>query len=673
MRPLREWIRLARLVARKPPAHVARRLAEEIRHEIDRFRVPSFGRRFDESRLLAATGATDLDQLWERLLTAPGWPFHRWSADVAAVAVPDAERERVLAAAGRAVRHEIDLLGSGQVLLGERIDWERDYKTGHRWPGGYFRGIDYVNRGRPSDVKTAWELSRLQWLLPAAQAYVMTRDERFAAAARDVLEQWIDANPFACNVNWCVTMEPAMRVFTLAWLLMALGRSAAWTRREFRLKLLVSLYLHAWFTERFIERIEVNGNHFTADAAALVLAGALFGPGEDARRWLRNGRDELEREIRLQVHDDGVDFEASAAYHRLVGELFLFAGMAADAAGSPVSQVYRDRIAAMARFTAAYTGPDGLAPLWGDADDARTLPLGGQPLRDHRYFVALAGRWLQDAELAALAGGAHSEVLWLLGPQAAAAQPAPAGAPCSQAFPSGGVYVLRGECDHVFIDCGGIGLKGRGGHGHNDCLSFEACLAGARIVAETGCFVYTADFAARNFDRSTEAHNTPQIDGQELNRFLAPEILWLLHDDARPDRCQWRPGTPVDEFSCSHTGYIRLLAPARPVRRFRLDRERHALEIEDRFEGGGVHEVRIPLHLAPGVEAVAAAGGFRLQAEGRALDLRWHGAGAWHVEVGVCQVGESYGRRREATRLCWRAAGDLGSLDLTVVIQPAAD
>lgn len=662
---------MARLVARKPPAHVARRLAEEIRHEIDRFRVPSFGRQFDEAKLASATGSGGVDDLWQRLLTARGWPFHRWQPGEAARDVPGDERGRVLAAADRACRHEIDLLGSGLVALGETIDWERDYKTGHRWSRGYFRGIDYVNRGRPSDVKSVWELSRLQWLLPAGQAYLSTGDERYASAARRVLEQWLSGNPFACSVNWCVTMEPAMRIFTLSWLLMAFGRSQAWAGREFRLKLLISLYLHAWFTERFIERIEVNGNHFTADAAALVLAGAMFGPGCDAKRWLESAHGELEREIRLQVHEDGVDFEASAAYHRLVGELFLFAGMAADAAGRPVSSVYRERVAGMARFTAAYSGPDGLAPLWGDADDARTLPLGGQPLRDHRYFVGLAGLWLRDKELLALSGGSPSEALWLLGPEAVENWPRQAQLPGSRAFRAGGAYVLRSAADHVFIDCGEVGLKGRGGHGHNDCLSFEACLAGTRLIAETGCYVYTADFASRNFDRSTAAHNTPQVDGEEVNRFLAPEILWLLNDDARPVCRTWRPAESLDELVVAHTGYERLVSPVRPVRGFRLDHRRHELEIRDRFEGDGVHTVSIPLHLAPEVQVRPTASGYRLVVGERVFDLEWQGKGDWSVAIGSYQIAESYGRRRSAQRLCWSAAGEVGGLDLAIVIRPA--
>jgi hypothetical protein len=65
------------------------------------------------------------------------------------------------------------------------------------------------------------------------------------------------------------------------------------------------------------ELADVNGNHCTADAAGLVFAGLFFGQGQDAERWQERGWTLLCEEIPRQVYPDGVDFEASVAYHRL--------------------------------------------------------------------------------------------------------------------------------------------------------------------------------------------------------------------------------------------------------------------------------------------------------------------------------------------------------------------
>ena len=42
-------------------------------------------------------------------------------------------KDDVVAAADRILRHEFDILGSGLVALGKKIDWQRDFKSGIRW------------------------------------------------------------------------------------------------------------------------------------------------------------------------------------------------------------------------------------------------------------------------------------------------------------------------------------------------------------------------------------------------------------------------------------------------------------------------------------------------------------------------------------------------------------
>jgi hypothetical protein len=331
-------------------------------------------------------------------------------------------------------------------------------------------------------------------------------------------------------------MEVALRILSWSWLFPAFHASRAWSDVAFRERFLCALYLHGDFTERHIERSDVNGNHFTADAAGMVFAGLFFGRGSDAARWHACGWSHLCDELPRQVFPDGVDFEASVGYHRLVAELFLLPALYRRACGLEVPDGYAQRLQAMARFTAAYSRPDGGSPLWGDADDARALPLGRQALTDHRYLVGLAGAAFDVAELRDASGGPRGEAFWLLGPVAAASLPAsdtPPRPPGSSAFADGGFYVMRNATDHVFVDCGPVGLAGRGGHGHNDCLAFEAALDGVLLVSDCGLFVYSASFAERNNFRSTAYHNTPSIDGQEINR-IDPKLLWMLANDAEP-------------------------------------------------------------------------------------------------------------------------------------------
>ena len=153
---------------------------------------------------------------------------------------------------------------------------------------------------------------------------------------------------------------------------------------------------------------------------------------------------------------------------------------------------------------------------------------------------------------------------------------------------------MRNDRDHVFIDCGPVGQGGRGGHGHNDCLSFEAVLDGVHLVTDCGAYVYTASATERNHFRSTAYHNTPQVDGAELNRFISWDQLWTLRDDAMPEVRQWEVGPERDVFVGAHSGYQRLTPAVTPVRTIVLEHDRHALRIDDAIVGPGEHVVTHP-------------------------------------------------------------------------------
>ena len=600
---------------RKPPRVVLRRAIAEANVELERLRGPRRAASLDRSALLARLGAPSLDDAWAAVVGRA--PFRDGLPGMTPAS------ERVLAAADAAVAHRVDLLGSGPVDLPTPIDWSRDFVAGRSWPAGYAPRIDYVD-GKGGDVKVPWELSRLQWLLPAGQAFLLTGDERYAEAARDTIVEWDDGNPYAWTVNWSVAMEPALRAITLSWLVGALGESRAWGDDGFRERLLRLLWLHGDYVARHLEWSEVRGNHFTADAAGLVFAGLLLGE----RGWADEGWRLLVEELPRQVHPDGVDFEASSAYHRFVCELFLLPALYREQLGLDVPSPYRERLAAMARFSAATTGPDGLVPLWGDADNARALPLDLSPVNDHRYLQPLAG-----------------------------IDPPPRG---PAAFPHGGVYVLARGGDHVVIDCGPVGLAGRGGHGHNDCLSFEATLDGTKVVTDSGTFVYTGSPEWRNRFRGTAAHNTPLVDGEEQNRI--PASLWLLENDAQPEPIL------VEElrFRGAHTGYLRLADPVRPVRTIALEPDLHALLVHDELDARAPHDVEIPFHLAEGIDAGAPEDG--IVPLGR-FTLRWRSPQPWDCTVEPAWVSPSYGVKRATHRVVFRRSGSVAPL--TVVIAPS--
>jgi hypothetical protein len=618
---------------------------------------------YSERDLLRATNITDIDALWKRLGARR---YVAWTGGEDALLHTNycsEQKEQVFKGAERALTHRVRLLGTGDIELGVKIDWHRDYKSGYSWPPRHARSMEISNPDRASDVKIPWEISRLQWLIPAGQAYILTGDNRYPIAVREILEDWIADNHYGASVNWACTMEVALRIIVWSWFFHVFWRSAAWEDHDFRARFLGCLFLHGRYTERYLEYSDVNGNHFTADAAGLVFAGLFFGVGRAPRRWQRVGWKILQAELPRQVYPDGVDFEASVAYHRLVLELFLLAALYRRAHGLPVPVEYRERVIAMARFVMAYSRPDGTVPLWGDADDARVLPLGAQRINDHRYLLGLVGRALDVPDLTAGFSGPRDEVAWFLGPTACTDLPdiqRPQVQPGSRAFPQGGVFVLRNDRDHIFIDCGPVGLAGRGGHGHNDCLSFEAVLDDTHLITDCGAYVYTGCYSERNNFRSTAYHNTPQVNREEINRFVRPDDLWRLHNDARPEVYRWECGPHQDVFEGGHTGYCRGSANIMPIRALALDHRRHGLALFDRFQTRGMNQVEleIPLHVAVGVDVEEdGRGGLIMVAGNGRFRLVWFGAGAWRLERTKARVSPTYGVALPIWRLGWRYRG----------------
>src|SRR5215213_7499700 len=246
--------------ARKPPRELARRLREEAVRELDAYREPRRGRRFGSAELLAATGSSSIDELWARARELPWLGPPTLEARALDALCPEASTG-VLARAERTLARTVDVLGTGPLTLGRPVDWHRDYKTDTAWALRTARRIEYAALDRPSDVKIPWEISRLQWALPAAQAYVLTGNEDFAVAARELVDEWIGSNPYGLGVNWAIAMEAALRLLTWTWLFHAFARSVAWQEEAFRARFLSSVFLHGRFVERNLERSDVNGNH----------------------------------------------------------------------------------------------------------------------------------------------------------------------------------------------------------------------------------------------------------------------------------------------------------------------------------------------------------------------------------------------------------------------------
>lgn len=659
-----------RRILKKPPTYIFNRALSEAKIAADRIFNSRPDKRNTLPRFIAAAKAESIESLWDRHLKMPFAVALGNELEITDYGInrPDSF-QKILNSADAALQGKLNLLGTGEIYVGEEIIWNKDYKSGVIWQNNYYRDINYVNFNDKSDVKIPWEISRMQWLIPVGQAYLLTKDEKYAAFVKKILTSWIAENPYGHSLNWTCTMEVALRIIVFEYFFYAFGKSEAWKELSFRFAFLKSIYYHAIFTQRNLEKSDVNGNHYVADATGLVFAGLFFEGYKNADKFLNTGWQILTTEIGLQVFRDGVDYEASIPYHRLVTELFFFPALYMKNAGKTIPSDYTNLLINMGLFTKAYARQNGTVPLVGDADDARTLPFGNQHVNDHTYLPNLIGLTFNREDLLINAASSDDEIFWVLGSRKFADynKTKIKTGYSSAAFPDGGFYIMGNSSSHILVDCGPLGLAGRGGHGHNDLLSFDAMIDGVNLISDCGSYVYTADYIERNKFRSTSYHNTPMIDGEEINRFITPKYLWNLKNDARESVQKWSVGESIDVFTGTHSGYQRLEEPVSPVRSIIFDKKNNDLVIADSITGSGKHFVEIPLHLYHTIDVIGIKENhFSLTQKNHVFHLFWKGE-KWTARVQNARISPSYGVSYPSKKIIWHCPDAVGN-DLVVII-----
>lgn len=515
----------------------------------------------------------------------------------------------IVNAADRVCEHYFDLLGSGPIKLAWPIDWHADFKSGYRWnPGQYYADIRPAPYPGGYDLKVPWELSRCQHFVWLGQAYWLTGDEKYAREFRAQVEDWITQNKPEYGVNWACSMDIAIRAVNWLWGY-AFFQSAPVLDDGFRLVFSKSLLSHGRHIRANLERTPTfTGNHYLSDIVGLIYLGILLPELKEARAWKEFGLKELEREMFKQVYADGANFEASTSYHRLVTELFLSATLLAKLNGYHFSDAYLSRLEKMLEFIAFITKPDGTVPIIGDQDNGRLhrLKVWADPeheWKDFRGLLALGSILFDKPEWGRAAGDQWEESIWFYGSRALTAfqKSSPLSSPrlASKEFKDSGIYLMRADDVYVAVDMGPIGQNGKGGHAHNDSLSFELYSDGQTWIQDPGTYTYSADYKARNLFRSTASHNTLSMPGYEQNSFDSL-TLFSLKKESFQQVLSWR--YEADSESWLIGELQRLRSPKVIHRRsFHLCGKHHALLLADQVRNSS-STCELLFHFAPGLE-----------------------------------------------------------------------
>jgi len=311
----------------------------------------------------------------------------------------------------------------------------------------------------------------------------------------------------------------------------------------------------------------VLGNHLLKNIKALLYCGVFFSGEENA---LGRALHLLDEEIDEQILNDGGHFELSPMYHAAVLEDML-----------DVYNLITNNKALFGKY--------------------RSL------LQKVQRTISLMFEWLEDMSfgntLSYFNDVSENEAPTLLELRSYAARlgiPTHSGTPgLLKVKEDSGYSVISLQPFRMIIDHGMIGPRYLPAHAHCDLFSFELAINGQRVICNSGTDDY-GNTSTRQLLRSTQAHNTATIDGQEQAE------MWGAFRVAR------RPGTIV--FHCHETG-DRINFEGRYdgykhrksfiedyTRTIIVDKRSNQITVEDIYREEGLHTIRSYLHFHPCVE-----------------------------------------------------------------------
>lgn len=356
-----------------------------------------------------------------------------------------------------------------------------------------------------------------------------------------LLSDWIFSNPCPSGVGW----EPyplSLRIVNwIKWDLVG-GELSDSVRK--------SLYLQGLILEKNIE-YHILGNHLFANAKALIFIGCYF-EGSDAERWLGKAYKIIIEELKIQILNDGGNYELSPMYHCIfledVLDLLNVLGAYKPSGSHKVLDALGRVVPSMLGWMKEMTFADGGVSCFNDS----ATNIASSPADIVKYAERLG---IKSSD-----------------------NPMPKGVHYKHLVDSGYITITRDKLKMV-LDVARLGPDYLLAHAHADNLAFEMAVARQRIFVNSGTSCYGSS-ERRQFERSTRAHNSV-----EVNRCNSSEV-W---SSFRVARRAYPVGLSVNEttenlsIQCSHNGYKRLAGSPTHFREWLIDEEK--ISVKDKVTG----------------------------------------------------------------------------------------
>ena len=477
--------------------------------------------------------------------------------------------------------HKISFFSSKEMDLGNIIEWHKDYTSNKIFPRSFYSDINYRD-SEAGNTKYIWELNRFQHLFPLSQAYILSGDDKYADGIINQIIDWIDNNPYLIGINWTSSLELSLRLISWSWGLFSLDKKKYPMAAEIKEKISTSIHQQAEYIYNHLSAYSSANDHLIGEAMGLAIIGTFFDYGKDSIRWRKKGIKVLFDELDKQVFDDGLDKEQAFGYHCFVLNMYLTTFVLLEKANINIPGKYWQKLEKMAECIMNFSDSNFNLPNFGDSDDSFILKLDNcfdddLPIQRTAIFLLNASSIIFDRQdfKYLTKHNLDEQTLWMFAKDKIGGYfNSSAILPSRQSLylEKSGYVILKDKNTDAFIDVGSLGYLSIAAHGHSDALSLCLNYKNKEFLTDPGTFSYDSQPKWRSYFRSTKAHNTIEIDGQNQSQ-MGGSFMWLKKAEATVDKAVI--DKDFDYVKAHHDGYIKQNIP--------VIHQRELLFVKDKF------------------------------------------------------------------------------------------
>ena len=374
------------------------------------------------------------------------------------------------------------------------------------------------------DNELRWQLHRHKWFTPMGKAYRLSGDEKYAKEWAFQYMDWIKKNPLVKINKDDYEMkgkaaEGEAENARFAWRPLEVSHRLQDQTSQFQLFITSPSFTPEFLTEfllnyhkhavHILQNYSDQGNHLLFEAQRIMYAGVFFPEFKEAAAWRKSGIDILNREIGVQVYEDGGQFELDPHYHLAAINIFCKALYLADVNGfrNEFPQKYMDTVESMIMFYLNICFPDYTNPCFSDAKLAKKKEM----IKNYKEWHKL---YPENRTILYFATegkqGALPDYL-------------------SKGFLKSGFFVFRNswgtDAVQMVVKAGPKAFW----HCQPDNGTFELWFNGKNLFPDSGSYVYAGDEEVmkwRNWFRQTRVHNTLTLNDETLETTESVTRLW---------------------------------------------------------------------------------------------------------------------------------------------------